>query len=57
MENRTEELTAASPVKTPEEIEREMLHTRESLTEKVAALENQVVGTVQTAADTLTRHR
>ncbi|MCI0704091.1 MAG: hypothetical protein L0241_23790 [Planctomycetia bacterium] len=40
--------------KTPEEIEQEMLHTRESLTEKVAALENQVVGTVQTAADTIT---
>jgi ElaB/YqjD/DUF883 family membrane-anchored ribosome-binding protein len=31
-----------------------MLQTRESLTHKVAALENQVVGTVQTAADTLT---
>ncbi|MDY3562770.1 DUF883 C-terminal domain-containing protein [Gemmata sp. JC673] len=42
------------PEKTPEEIEREMLQTREALTEKVAALENQVVGTVQTAADTLT---
>lgn len=42
------------PEKTPEEIEREMLHTRESLTSKVTALENQVVGTVQTAADTLT---
>jgi len=40
--------------KTPEQIEAEMLHTRESLTQKVAALENQVVGTVQTAADTLT---
>lgn len=40
--------------KTPEEIEREMHQTRESLTEKVAALENQVAGTVQTAADTLT---
>jgi len=39
--------------KTPEEIEREMLQTRESITEKVAALENQVVGSVQTAADTL----
>jgi len=35
-------------------IEQEMLQTRESITEKVAALENQVVGTVQTAADTLT---
>lgn len=42
------------PDKSPEEIEREMLLTRESLTEKVTALENQVVGTVQTAADTIT---
>lgn len=40
--------------KTPEQIEAEMFQTRESLTEKVAALENQVVGTVQTAANTLT---
>jgi ElaB/YqjD/DUF883 family membrane-anchored ribosome-binding protein len=40
--------------KTPEQIKQKMLETRESLTEKVAALENQVVGTVQTAADTLT---
>jgi len=39
--------------KTPDEIEREMLETRESITEKVAALENQVVGTLQTAADTV----
>jgi len=39
--------------KTPEQIEREMLETRESITEKVAALENQVVGTLQTAADTV----
>jgi len=39
--------------KSPEAIEREMLQTRESLTEKVAALETQVVGTVQTAADTI----
>jgi ElaB/YqjD/DUF883 family membrane-anchored ribosome-binding protein len=31
-----------------------MFETRESLTEKVAALEDQVVGSVQTAADTLT---
>ena len=38
--------------KTPDEIEREMFETRESLTEKVHALENQVVGTAQTAADT-----
>ena len=42
------------PNKSPEEIEREMLQTRESITEKVAALESQVVGSVQTAADTLT---
>jgi len=36
-----------TPEKTPEEIEREMLHTRESITEKVAALENHVIGTAQ----------
>jgi ElaB/YqjD/DUF883 family membrane-anchored ribosome-binding protein len=41
------------PEKTPEEIEREMAQTRESMTEKVTALENQVVGTVQSAADTV----
>ena len=40
--------------KTPEQIEAEMFATRESLTEKVAALENQVVGTVQNAAHTIT---
>jgi ElaB/YqjD/DUF883 family membrane-anchored ribosome-binding protein len=40
--------------KTPEQIEAEMFETRESLTEKVAALEQQVVGTVRTAAETLT---
>jgi ElaB/YqjD/DUF883 family membrane-anchored ribosome-binding protein len=40
--------------KTPEQIQAEMAQTRGALTEKVAALENQVVGTVQTAADTLT---
>jgi len=39
--------------KTPEEIEHEMLMTRESITEKVAALENQVVGTVQSAANSI----
>ena len=41
-------------VKTPEQIEQEMIQTRESITEKVTSLENQVVGTVRTAADTLT---
>ncbi len=55
MENHTDQLTySPANQKTPEQIEQEMLHTRESLTEKVSALENQVVGTVQTAADTLT---
>ena len=39
---------------TPEDLERDMAQTRESLTEKVTALENQVVGSVQSAADTLT---
>lgn len=39
--------------KTPEQIQDEMAQTRESLTRKVAALESQVVGSVQTAADTL----
>ncbi|MBA4065392.1 MAG: hypothetical protein C0501_17100 [Isosphaera sp.] len=39
--------------KTPEQIEAEMASTRESMTEKIAALENKVVGTVETAADTL----
>src|SRR5262245_30513341 len=36
------------------EIRHEMQETRESITEKVAALENQVLGTIQTAADTVT---
>lgn len=47
-----QQLTAAD--KSPEEIQHEMSRTREALTEKVAALEHQVVDTVQTAADTLT---
>lgn len=51
MENQVTTLPAD---KTPEQIKQQMLETRESLTDKVAALENQVVGTVQTAADTLT---
>lgn len=41
-------------VKSTEEIQREMQQTREAITEKVAALENQVLGTIQTAADTVT---
>lgn len=51
MEN---QVNIPSVEKTPEQIEAEMFETRESLTEKVAALENQVVGTVQNAANTLT---
>jgi len=39
---------------TPEKIERDMERTRESITEKVAALENQVLGTIQTATTTVT---
>jgi ElaB/YqjD/DUF883 family membrane-anchored ribosome-binding protein len=39
--------TAELSNKTPEEIEREMLQTRESITQKVAALETQVIGTAQ----------
>jgi ElaB/YqjD/DUF883 family membrane-anchored ribosome-binding protein len=49
MENQSVTATAD---KTPEQIQCEMSQTRESLTEKVAALESQVVGTVQNAADT-----
>lgn len=40
--------------KSPERIEREMEETRDSITQKVAALENQVLGTIQTATNTLT---
>lgn len=52
MENPTAGVT--TPPKKPEEIEREMAQTRESITEKVAALETQVMGTIQTATDTVT---
>jgi ElaB/YqjD/DUF883 family membrane-anchored ribosome-binding protein len=51
MEN---QVNTPSVDKTPEQIQSEMAATRDSLTEKVAALENQVVGTVQNAANTLT---
>lgn len=47
MEHQAPELTMKPEDKTPEDIEREMLQTRESITEKVAALENQVLGTAQ----------
>lgn len=50
MENRTPDVT---PEKTPEQIEREMLETRDSITTKVSALETQVLGTIQTATSTV----
>ena len=39
--------------KDPDRIERDMEHTRESITAKVSALENQVLGTIQTATSTI----
>lgn len=55
MENATPGVTAGSDdEKSPEQIEREMLDTRDALTEKVAALESQVMGTIQTATNTVT---
>jgi ElaB/YqjD/DUF883 family membrane-anchored ribosome-binding protein len=39
--------------KTPEQIEREMSQTRESITEKVSALETQVMDTVKNATETV----
>jgi len=39
--------------KSPDRIEREMEHTRESITAKVSALETQVLGTIQTATNTI----
>jgi len=39
--------------KTPEEIEHEMHQTRDSLTQKVAALEQTVTGNIQTVTDTV----
>jgi len=57
MENTTEDLTAATSSQTQkssEQIGEEMLQTRESMSEKVTAIENQVVDSAQSAADTLT---
>ena len=50
MEQQAPELS----MKSPEDIEREMLQTRESISVKVAALENQVVGTMQSATNAVT---
>lgn len=43
----------AAETKTPEQIQDEMARTRAAITEKVATLENQVIGTAQTAANTI----
>ncbi|HJZ59900.1 MAG TPA: hypothetical protein VKE74_33470 [Gemmataceae bacterium] len=51
MENPTPGVT--TPEKSPDEIEREMTQTREAITEKVAALETQVIGTVQAVTGTV----
>jgi len=45
---------SATSVKSTDQIHQDMEQTRESITEKVAALESQVMGTIQTAADTVT---
>lgn len=52
MENRTPDVSTDDQ-KSPDQIEREMGQTRDSITEKVAALENQVLGTIQTATSTV----
>lgn len=52
MENRTPDVSTDDQ-KSPDQIEREMFQTRDSITEKVAALENQVLGTIQTATSTV----
>lgn len=46
-------VVTAGDEKTPDAIERDMETTREALTQKVAALENQVLGTIQTATNTI----
>lgn len=43
----------ADAEKSPDQIEREMLSTRDSITEKVAALESQLRGTIQDATTTV----
>lgn len=52
MENAAPGLTA--PEKSPDEIERDMADTRESITEKVAALETQVKGNIEAVTGTVT---
>ena len=52
MENPTPDVTRAGGDKSPDRIEREMTETREAITEKVAALENKVLGNFNSLADT-----
>jgi ElaB/YqjD/DUF883 family membrane-anchored ribosome-binding protein len=52
VENLTPGVT--TPEKSPDEIEQDMAQTRVAITDKVAALETQVMGTIQTATDTVT---
>jgi len=52
VENTTSDVIAAG--KSSDQIEQDMERTRESISEKVVALETQVLGTIQTATDTVT---
>jgi ElaB/YqjD/DUF883 family membrane-anchored ribosome-binding protein len=54
VENTTAGVTATVEPKSTGELQQDMVQTREAITEKVTALENQVLGTFQTAADTVT---
>jgi len=56
VENPTPGLTdlGAADKKSPERIERDMAQTRDALTEKVALLENQVLGNIQSVTDGVT---
>ena len=54
MNDSTSELEILPVVKSSDEIGHEMERTRESIAVKVEALESQVLGTIQTATDTVT---
>ncbi|MBX9583301.1 MAG: hypothetical protein K2X87_23615 [Gemmataceae bacterium] len=53
MENPTPGVTAAGADKSPDQIEREMTQTRESITEKVSLLESQVMGNINALTGTV----
>jgi len=53
VENKSADLTPPPEERKPEEIEREMLETRQSLTQKVAALEQAVVGNIHNVTQTV----